>query len=65
MNWQEIGVYLIIALTVGYTIYHIVKAFQQKAFSPGCAHCNGSCAVKPTKHNNLHIQKIKESHKLS
>lgn len=57
MNWQEIGVYIIIALAVGYTIYHIVRAFQQKNYSSGCAHCNGSCQVKPVKNKITFVQK--------
>ncbi|MGC8803767.1 MAG: FeoB-associated Cys-rich membrane protein [Bacteroidales bacterium] len=57
MNWQEIGVYIIIALAAGYTIYHIVRAFQQKNYSPGCSHCNGSCQVKPVKSKILHAPK--------
>jgi len=57
MDWQEIGVYTIIALAVGYTLYHIVKAFQQKAAGTGCTHCNGSCQVKPTKSKVSAIEK--------
>ncbi|HOK97980.1 MAG: FeoB-associated Cys-rich membrane protein [Bacteroidales bacterium] len=57
MDWQEIGVYIIVALAVGYTLYHIVRAFQQKAYSPGCAHCNGSCQVKPAKNSMIHAKK--------
>jgi len=57
MDWQEIGVYLITTLAVGYTLYHIIIAFRQKNYSPGCAHCNGSCQVRPAKNKMLRAQK--------
>jgi hypothetical protein len=57
MDWQEIGVYLITSLAVGYTLYHIIIAFRQKNYSPGCAHCNGSCQVRPAKNKMLRAQK--------